>query len=81
MRGTHSKHEASKYHLKTELVVGLSVLHLAGIMVKEDGHVPLHWELALLPPVLGWESALPSTPASHFSGTRNGVIKERCKSH
>lgn len=41
MIGTHSqKHEAAKYHLKTDFVAGLIVLHLAGIMAKEDGHVP-----------------------------------------
>lgn len=41
--GKHSlKHEASKYHWKTKPVAGLSVLHLAGGMAKEDGHVPLH---------------------------------------
>lgn len=82
MRSTHSqKHGASKYHLKTEFVAGLSVLHLAGIMAKEDGHVPLHWELAFFPRLLEWGSGLPSTPASHFSETRNVVIIESCKSH
>lgn len=82
VRGIHSqRHEASKHHLKTELVAGLSVLHLAGIMAKEDGHVHLHWELAFFPFLLGWGSGLPSTAASHFSETRNGVIKESCKSH
>lgn len=65
----------------------MCTLHLAGIVAKEEGHVPLQWELAFLPPLLGWgsglPSGLPSTPASHFSEPRNGVIyiEESCKSH
>lgn len=59
-----------------EPVTGLDVLHLAGNIAKEDGHVPLHWELTFPPPLSG------KARFTFFRNKKWGKISQKpCNSH